>query len=237
MFEFLVRDYAIFIALFCIVASLARLFPVTLVRVWREGSRKAVLLSRGILGLHVLAGLWITVFDDWRKLLGVPSGFLQDTDTQIASDPFYVTPPSDFVRTITWILIIASVLGGAYLFARYTRSYVEPFLLGPLAVIGFFIINTFRVRLDVESVKIAYGTIETPVEIVSTLIWIAGLLVSLSFLILCFYLMLWAPIAFVISIVYRKTIGREPVVEAPIFDRLRERRNSNFQGTNSESHP
>ncbi len=237
MFEFLVRDYAILISLVVVVGAIARLFPDAVAQIRRSEHRVTQLTSRAAAGLFALTLVWITVFDDWRRLLGVPTGWLQDQDSQIASDPFYVTPPSDAVRTITWILIIASVLGGAYLYSRISGSISLPLLLFPLSLVTFFIVNTFRLRFDVDSVKIAYGTIDSPLEVVTTLFWVAGIMLTLTILILCFYFMIWSPVTLVFGIIYRRTWGRPEVVEAPIFDKLKERRNRAFQEADGQSRP
>lgn len=225
MFEFLVRDYAILIALIIACASIVSLFSLARIRVWNEPDVRFRWLSRAIIAQGIVTAIWITVFDDWRKFLGEPTGWLQDEDSRIASDPFLLSPVDGDVRFITWLLFGIAVIGGAFLFARYARGLVEPIILGPLAVIMFFIINTFRLRFDVDSVRIAYGSIDGPVEILSTLTWVVGLWISMSILILAFYAMLWAPVALAFS-VFTRAVFREEPPEAPIFKRISERKSS-----------
>ncbi|MEZ4569182.1 MAG: hypothetical protein R2849_02405 [Thermomicrobiales bacterium] len=116
------------------------------------------------------------------------------------------------------------MIGGAYLFARFSRGYAEPLILGPLSVISFFILNTIRLRYDVDSGRIAYGAIDSPLDMALTLMWIAVLIISMGLIVSAMYLMTWAPFAFVMSLVYRKLINRQRYEEPPIFRRLRERR-------------
>ncbi len=203
-----------------------KLFPHAVNRILREEPAYRRYLNRGILLAGASTILWIAVFDNWRQVIGIPTGWVQDDKAQRASDPFYSGDVADPIRLVSWVLFFLAVIGGAYFFARFSRGYAEPIILGPIALVTFFVLNTFRLRFDVDSVRIAYGTIESPLDITTTLIWILVLWVSMGLITLAMYLMCWAPFALLFSIIYRKLISPEVYEEPPIYRRMRERRMS-----------
>jgi hypothetical protein len=226
VFEFLVGDFAIVAGVTAVVLAAWRLFPFTVSRILRDKPRSLGILNRGILLAGAATVIWIAVFDNWRQVIGIPTGWIQDDKAQRASDPFYSGDIADPIRAVSWVLFFATVIGGAYLFARFSRGYAEPLILGPISLVFFFVLNTIRLRFDVDSVRIAYGSIDTPLDITTTLIWTFGLWVTMGFITLAMYLMVWAPFALVLSIIYRKFVNREVYEEPPIYRRMRERRMS-----------
>lgn len=224
VFEFLVGDFSVVAGATLAIIAVWRIFPFAVTRILRDEPAYRKYLNRGILACGAAAILWIGVFDNWRQVIGIPTGWVQDDKAQRASDPFYSGDVSDPVRAVSWILFMAAVVGGAYLFARFARGIAEPLILGPLSLISFFVLNTIRLRYDVDSVRIAYGTIESPIDIVLTLTWIAALIVSMGLIVSAMYLMVWSPIALVFSVIYRKLFNRQRYEEPPIYRRIRERR-------------
>ncbi len=93
----------------------------------------------------------------------------------------------------------------------------------PLAVALYYIFNAFRLRFDVDSVRIADQSITGFWEVASTLVWIMGLWASFVLLIACAFLMFWGPVALVMSIVYRQTFGKVHYEEPDMFRIMRER--------------
>jgi hypothetical protein len=175
------------------------------------------------MGSMLAFALWVTIFDNWRQLIGVPTGILHSQRLRAGSDPFFSTPPSEFVRAISWVLFAAAVLGGAYLFARYARGYFFPIIMFPMALVSFYGLNTFRIRLDPESVRIADGTISGVLEHFGTLTWVVILWTMFAALIICLYSLAWAPASIVVGIVYRRTLGREHIDESDFYQKLHER--------------
>ena len=224
MFEFLVGDFAAVAGASLVVLAMWRLFPSAVNRIVNEKPAFRRYINRGILLSGVVAVLWIAIFDNWRKVIGIPTGWIQDDRAQLASDPFYSDNVSDPVRAVSWVLYLTAVVGGAYLFARFARGYAEPLILGPVGLVSFFILNSLRLRYDVDSVRIAYGTIETPLDVGLTLLWIAALIVSIALILFAMYLLAWAPVALILSLIQRKLVNPKRYEEPPIFKRIHERR-------------
>lgn len=224
MFEFLVGDFSVFAGVTLGIIAVWRLFPFAVTRIWNETQPINRLVNRAILASGAAVVLWISLFDNWRKVIGIPTGWIQDDKAQIASDPFYSGAVSEPVRAVSWILFMVAVIGGAFLFARLSRGIIEPLLLGPLSLVSFYVLNTVRLRYDVDSVRIAYGTIESPIDIVLTLMWVSVLIVSMGLIVIAMYLFAWSPLALVFSVIYRSVINRQRYEEPPIFRRIRERR-------------
>jgi hypothetical protein len=224
VFEFLVGDFSVVAGAAMAIIGFWRLFPFAVKRIVHDTPDARKYLNWGFLGAAGAAIVWIAVFDNWRQVIGIPTGWIQDDKAQRASDPFYSGDIADPIRAVSWVLFFLAVIGGAYFFARFSRGYAEPLILGPVALVSFFILNTIRLRYDVDSVRIAYGTIESPLEIFTTLLWIGALWVSMGLIVLAMYLMVWAPLALLFSFAYRKFIDRRAYEEPPIYRKLRERR-------------
>lgn len=224
MFEFLVGDFSVVAGAIMVAVAAWHIFPFAVKRIVNEQPPIRGWINRGILGTGLFMVLWIAVFDNWRQVIGIPTGWIQDDRAQRASDPFYTGDVADPIRAVSWVLFIATVIGGAYLFARFSRGYFEPVILGPLALVTFFILNTIRLRYDVDSVRIAYGTIDSPIDIFLTLLWVGVLWISMGVIVTAMYLMVWAPVALVMSIVYRRLISPTVYEEPPMYRKMRERR-------------
>ena len=233
MFEFLVGDFAIVAGATMVIVATWRIFPFAVNRILRDQPPIYGYINRGIFLTGAAAILWIAVFDNWRQVIGIPTGWIQDDKSQRASDPFYSGDIADPIRAVSWILFLGAVIGGAYLFARFSRGYAEPLILGPLGLLSFFVLNTIRLRYDVDSVRIAYGTIDSALDMFLTLLWVGVLWVSMGLIVLAMYLLAWAPLALLFSFVYRRIISPPSYEEPPIFRRIRERRQ--FDELQSES--
>jgi hypothetical protein len=231
VFEFLVGDFAVVAGATMVALGAWRIFPFAVNRMLRDTPAYRGLLNRGIFLTGALMVLWIAVFDNWRQVIGIPTGWLQDDKAQRASDPFYSGDIADPIRIVSWILFGATIIGAAYLFARFSRGYAEPLILGPVSLVAFFILNTIRLRYDVDSVRIAYGTIESPLDIFLTLLWTLVLWISMGLIVLTMFLLAWAPFAFIFSLIYRKMIAPTVYEEPAVFRRIRERRVERWHGS------
>lgn len=228
MFEFLVGDFSVVAGVTLAMIAVWRLFPFAITRIIRDEPAYRKYVNRVILFSLAATALWIGIFDNWRQVIGIPTGWLQDDKAQLASDPFYSGDVSDPVRAVSWILFFVAVIGGAYLFARFSRGYAEPLIFGPVGLVSFFVLNTIRLRYDVDSVRIAYGTIDSPLDVGLTLMWVMVLIISMGLIVSALYLMTWAPFALAFSIIYRKLINPQRYEESPFFEKIRERRMEQF---------
>ena len=233
VYEILVGNWGILASILLVAAGLIRMFRGTFDAMFFDANPRYRLVSRFAMGAMLAFVLWVTIFDNWRQVVGVLTGYLHSAKMQAGSDPFFETPASDTVRAITWVLYFAAVLAGAYLFARYARGYFAPIIAFPAALVSFYILNTFRIRLDPESVRIADGPIVGLVENFSTLIWVVGLWTTFAALILCIYALAWAPVSIILGILYRRTLGREVIHETDFYQKLRERNARHGEAGNS----
>lgn len=226
VFDILVGDFGILLAIVITSAAIMNMYRSVVRRILFDRDVRFRLISRLAAGSMVVLALWLTIFDNWRQFIGVFSGVINDEDVQHASDPFLTAPPSDLVRGISMALFAVAIVGGAYMFARYARGYLGPIIVAPLSLVLFYVFNTFRVRFDVDSVRIAESEITGVLEIVGVLFWLIGLYATFALLMFSLYLTFWGPAAIVAAFVYRRTIGKEVIVEAPIFQRIHERKRS-----------
>lgn len=231
MFGILVGDWGIFTALVITLIAILRFYRSTMEVILLDRVPAYRLLSRLSVGVALAGILWITAFDNWRQILGALTRYTHDERRGRQSDPFFATPPDDVVRWVSYCLIVLAVLGTAYLFARYARGYWGPLVVTPIAVALYFVFNAFRLRFDVDSVRIADQNITGLWEVLSTLFWITGLWASFVLLIACAFLMFWGPVALVFAIIYRSTIGKVRYEEPEMFRKMRERSEAGHRTT------
>ena len=235
MFGVLVGDWGILAALVIVLVASMRFYYSTMEVMLLDRAAVYRLLSRLSVGVVALTMIWITLFDNWRQILGVLTRYTHDERRGNQSDVFLNAPPDQIVRWISYTLIMLSIFGTAYLFARYARGYWGPLLVTPLAIALYYVFNAFRLRFDVDSVRIAEQNITGLWEIASTLVWIIGLWASFVLLIMCAFLMFWGPVALIMSIIYRNTFGKVHYEEPEMFRKMRERSEARQQAT-EQSH-
>jgi ABC-type nickel/cobalt efflux system permease component RcnA len=236
VFGILVGDWGILTALVITLVALLRFYRSTMEVMLLDRAPFYRLISRLSVGAVAAFMIWVTMFDNWRQILGVLTRYTHDERRSQQSDPFFAAQPDELVRYVSYALVVASVLGTAYLFARYARGYWGPLVATPLAVALYYIFNAFRLRFDVDSVRIADRSITGVWEIASTLVWIGGLWATFVLLICCAFIMLWGPVALVLSILYRTTIGKVEYQEPEMFRIMRERNESRRHATEHGRH-
>ena len=231
MFGFLVGDWGILAALLVTLFGILRFYRSTLEGMLLDRSPAYRLASHISVGVSIIMLIWITAFDNWRQILGVLTRYTHDERRGLQSDVFLSDPPDQIVRWISYVLIVAAVVGTAYLFARYARGYWGPLMVTPIAIALYYFFNAFRLRFDVDSVRIADRSVTGLWEVISTLFWIVGLWATFVLLIACAFLMFWGPVALVFSIIYRQTIGKVHYEEPEMFRIMRERKEARERTT------
>ncbi|MEX1158559.1 MAG: hypothetical protein WEC79_06485 [Thermomicrobiales bacterium] len=221
MLDFLTSDYAILLTLVLIGGFAIRPHLWVVRRMWNDEVPWARTASRIVLGTLGLFVVWTTVLDNWRQMLG----YLVSERDRWKSDLYLSAPPSDPVRYVSLGLVVASVLGAAYLYARYARGYFMPIIAGPIGLVVFYALNGFRMRFDVVG-SLWQGGVDwtSPFEVGATLTWFGVEQCIMFVLIVSAFAFLWGPTAIVVSLIYRRTIGRETVVEPAMYRILRERK-------------
>jgi hypothetical protein len=220
----LVSDYPILLAVVLSLLLIGRYNASTVRRMWNDRDALSRVLSRVAISALFVFSIWVTVFDNWRQLLGRLVKVMDAKDAW-RSDPFLYGPPPDAVRALSWILLGVTVLGGAFLFARYARGgYFIPVILWPVALTMFFALNEFRMRFELIGPLSPRSVDFTDLfEAVTTSIWFICFYFVMAVLIACAYILLWSPTAIVAALLYRSTIGRQRIEEPEMFRTLRER--------------
>jgi len=221
MIQFLTSDYAILLTLLLFGAFIIRPHRWVVRGMWNDEQSWARMISRAVLGTIGLLLVWTTVLDNWRQLIG----YLVDERNRWKSDLYLSDPPPDVVRGVTLALVGLSVLGAAYLYARYARGYFFPIIAGPVGLVDFYALNGFRMRFDVVGSLWQGGVDWTdPVDVGATLTWFGVEQCIMFVLIFSAFSIFWGPTAIVFSLIYRRTIGRETIEEPAMYRVLSERR-------------
>ena len=132
---FVSSNLGISLALLLFVGLIAWRARGLLVGAWRDPHPRWRLVGRLALALPVVLYLWVSFFDYWRQLLGLP---MSET-TRHYSDPYIVLAGvshdvSTFARTVSVVLVFAGAIGLALLFYRHVGGPLLP--LGTLVIGG-----------------------------------------------------------------------------------------------------
>jgi hypothetical protein len=220
MFRFLASDYPILLSVLFVILLFIRNEGSILRWMIFDRIAWARTASRVAIGSILAFLLWTTVVDNWRQMLG----FLVDEKNRWRSDPYLYDAPAEPLRFMTFVLLGAAVLGGAFLYARYARGYLMPVVLAPTGLVVFYVLNSFRMRFELEGPLSERGVnFGDPGQAVMTFVWFGMFYLVMVILIASAYALLWGPTAVLVSIVYRSTIGRERIEEPEMYRVLRER--------------
>jgi hypothetical protein len=220
IFDFLASDYPILLTVL-LTLWLALRRESSIVRwMWDDPQPLARRVSRAAFGGISAFLIWATVFDNWRQLLG----YLVDEKNRWRSDPYLYEAPPDALRYTTFVLLGLAVLGAAYLYARYARGYLMPILLAPTGLIVFFVLNSFRMRFELQGPLSERGVdFSDPGQALMTVIWFSMFYVVMTILIFSAFAILWGPASLVVSLLYRNTVGRQRIEEPEMYRIIRER--------------
>jgi len=219
MFRILASDYPILITLLVMLYFGWRRNLSMLRWMWNDRTPLGRTISRVALGSLAAFLLWATVVDNWRQLLG----FLVNSKDRWRSDPYLLDPPPDALRFVTWVLFGLTILGTAYLYARYARGYLMPIVVFPAGIAMFYALNSFRMRFELVGPLSERGVDWSDIGgAIMTLIWFGMFYFVMAVLILCAFAIFWGPASIIMSIIYRSTIGRDRQEEPEMFRVIRE---------------
>ncbi len=91
-------------------------------------------------------GTWATFFDNWRQLTGVPFRAIQT----FPSHRVEFAPPSDTVRTVTYVLLAIALPFSAAAFSRTIGGYGLQLVLGLLGFAAWLPLFVVRQRLGIS---------------------------------------------------------------------------------------
>lgn len=220
IFDFLASDFAILGMLLLILWLALRRESSILRWMWNDPNRTARVTSRIAFGGIGAFLVWTTVFDNWRQMLG----FMVDQKNRWRSDPYLYEAPPDVIRFVTFALLAVTVLAGAYLYARYARGYLMPIVLAPVGLITFYVLNSFRMRFELQGPLSERGVDFSDFgEAIMTSIWFGMFYLVMAILIFSAFAVLWGPTSIAVSLIYRNTIGREQIEEPEMYRILRQR--------------
>ncbi|RIK37471.1 MAG: hypothetical protein DCC58_17945 [Chloroflexi bacterium] len=233
MFDILASNYPI-----TLVAALGLLYvwsrnQSAFAGMWNDRSAWGRRVSRATFVALGMLLIWISIFDNWRQLLG----FLVDEKNRWRSDLYLYEPPSDAVRFVTWSLFVITLLGTASLFARYGSGYVLPLLISLGSIVLFFILNNLRMTFEPAGPLSERGVDYTdPLEALMTFVWFGIFYCVMATLLYSAFAIFWGPAAFVMALAYRTTIGRRKIEEPDMFRIIRERSSLRSTGDGRSPH-
>jgi hypothetical protein len=184
-------------------------------RLWRIIARVA-LVSTGIF----IA--WTSIFDNWRQLIGLPYRLSQ----RFPSQRVEYNPPSDDVRTVTFILLGISLFFVACLVARHVGGIIIQLILF-LAAISFWMpLFIIRQRFDLNLSLGFEGSPTSFIDVGSYLLWLVMAWTLDIIVIVLSYVAFLALVSIPVTILLQIFRLREPKVtkEAdPFFASFQER--------------
>jgi hypothetical protein len=177
-------------------------------RLWRIIAR-AALVSTGVL----IA--WTSIFDNWRQLIGLTYRLSQ----RFPSQRVEYNPPSDDVRTVTFILLGISLLFVACLVARHVGGIIIQLIL-LLAAFSFWMpLFIIRQRFDLNLSLGFEGEVTSILDVGGYLLWLVMAWALDIMVIVLSYVALLAIVSVPVTILLQVFRLREPRVtkEADTF--------------------
>jgi|GEM_PF-873626 len=171
-------------------------------------------IGRFTLGIVLAFPVWVTLFDNWRQLLGY--GYSPAKRWQ--SDPFDTALTAEPIRGITVALLVAGLLGCALLYARHRGSIPLAVMWAAIGLACIYFLNPIRIRLDVY----LYGTQASladprPVDVGFILFWALGLYALIAGLLAAGAAQLFAVVALPVRLVYWLATRGRVEQEAPVY--------------------
>lgn len=199
LYDFLSGNYPISLVILALVGAWAyrsrssiRLAMVDDARVWN-------LIGRVAVGSTALMFVWITLFDNWRQMLG----YIIITGRDYAADPLETGATPELLRAVSLALLAVSLVTVALLFARHMGAYVFLLVTAFFAPIYMFAFNEIRISADVFLRLTEMSLADPhPVDVASILFWSTGMYVIIGTVVIAAYLSLFALIALPLRLLY-----------------------------------
>ncbi|MGH2531432.1 MAG: hypothetical protein ACRDJW_03900 [Thermomicrobiales bacterium] len=168
-------------------------------RLWR-------LIPRLALATTAVFIAWTSAVDNWRQLVGIPYRMTQ----RFASKRIEYNPPSDQVRTITFILLAISLIFVACLVARHVGGYGTQTVLFLAGFVFWLPLFIFRQRFNINLGLGFDGQITSPLDVVGYMLWVLGAWMIEIAIILSTYFVLLALVALPVTLLLDLTRLRHP---------------------------
>lgn len=164
---------------------------------WNDPIPRFRIATRASFIAIIIWPVWVSLLDNWRQVMAIPTRRLQSLKLSYGSDPFVSDPTSDVLRAISWLTFFLAIAGGAYLYIRYARGYWGPAVITFVSVVFFFVVNSLRIRFDVDSVRIADANYDSWYEMGAAIFWTFGLWITFVLLIFSVYFIVWGPVTLI----------------------------------------
>lgn len=168
-------------------------------RLWR-------LIARITLATTAVFLAWTSAFDNWRQLVGIPYRMTQ----RFPSKRVEYNPPSDEVRTITFILLAVSMLFVACLVARHVGGYGTQAILFFVGFVFWLPLFIFRQRFNINLGLGFEGEVTAPLDVLGYLLWVLGAWLIEIAIILSTYFVLLSLVALPVTLLLDITRLRQP---------------------------
>lgn len=175
--------------------------------------------------------LWVTVFDNWRQLLG----YVVITGREYAADPFERAATPEMLRWVSLALLVVSIVSLAMLYARHMGAYVFLIISVIFAPIFMFTFNEIRISAD-AFLRLSEHALENPqlLDAGAIVFWSAGMFVIIAGVVMAAYLTFFSLVALPLRIIYGLTQAPKEEGLARIYESY-ERRARDSRSQNNDS--
>lgn len=180
--------------------------------------------------------LWVTLFDNWRRLLG----YLILTGRDYAADAFHSGATPDTLRFVTLALLAVSLVTLALIYARHLGAYVFLVVSAIFAPVFAFTFNEIRISAD-AFLLLSESNLENPqlLDLAAILFWSTGMFVIIAGVVLASFLSMFALIALPIRALYGLVAAPRHEELARVFEsyerRARQTREEHARSTGSST--
>jgi hypothetical protein len=205
----LISNEALGVAMLLILSLFGYLNRSFVIEIWRDEDRFWRVISRTALASTLALIIWGSIADNWRSIAELPYRYIQIWDSKKVE----YDPPPDWVRNITAILLVISLIFMACLVARHVGGYfLQMALIFPAAAawIPLFIV---RQRLDFNLGLGFGGSWTNPIDVIGYLLFLGAAWVVDTLSLLSTYIILLMLVALPVTLLLDITRRRRPRVK------------------------
>jgi hypothetical protein len=177
--------------------------------IWRDEDRFWRVIARLALASTLALIAWGSIADNWRGIAEIPYRYIQIW----ASKKIEYDPPPDWVRNVTGILLVISLIFMACLVARHIGGYFMQMALIFPAVAVWIPLFIVRQRLDFNLGLGFGGSWTNPIDVIGYLLFLGAAWVVGTLALLSTYIILLMLVALPVTLILDITRLRRPRVK------------------------
>lgn len=215
LYDFLSSNYPISLIILALVGLWAYRSRSSIDLALRRDTPVWRMVSRVAAGSTALLFVWVTLFDNWRQLLG----YVVITDRDWAADLLTTEATPEALRAVSLVLLAVALVGLGLVYARHMGSYAFLIVTVIFAPIFMFTFNEIRISSDLYLRLTEFSLVNADaIDVASIVFWSTGMYVITAAVTLAGFLTLFALVALPARAIYGLFVAPRHEQLARIFE-------------------